>query len=269
MVEAPRIRIITNQLKPFKNKTIIDASGASYKKANVNLIGYTIRKIWFAGKYIYLLLTLNTSTYIIRTHLMMYGKITTENISHLTPFLSLTLDNTTLYWYLSQIKFIDANCDTQLYPTNYNTTCTAKQIVNDSLELMTHDISHPKYNKADHLKFLETYTQSHQNEIITDLLLDQRAFPGVGNILQQEALYRCRILPTTPVKDANLNCLIDALVIVSNLLYQSYLDKQLNKPHQPILQIYHKAYCPLNHKTITQYIGYHVRRTTWCPICQH
>lgn len=271
MVESPRIRILYDKIKFTKNKKIIEASGASYKKSNIDLIGYTIRKWWFAGKYIYFLAINNSNKYMIRTHMMMYGKITiNEPVKpHLTPFLKLTLDDgTTLIWYLSQIKFIDLQCKTDLIPTNYGEPCLAKKIFEDSIQLTHYDVSHPNYDKTLHLKHLEAHIESHPNEIATDMLLDQKCFPGVGNIIQQEALYRCRILPTRLIADVDINCLVDEVKQVVDLLYQSYLDKQLNVPHKPILQIYHKAYCPLGHKTITQKIGYHDRRTTWCPICQ-
>ena len=103
------------------------------------------------------------------------------------------------------------------------------------------------------------------------MLLDQELFPGIGNILQQEALYRCRVLPLSLLRDIKLStidCLIDSLKNVIDALYESYLLKKEGLPRGPILQIYHKSKCPLGHKTITKYIGYHNRRTTWCPICQ-
>lgn len=62
--------------------------------------------------------------------------------------------------------------------------------------MIKYDVSHPEYDYEEHMKHLINGMKFHSNEIVTDYLLDQKYFPGVGNILQQEALYRCKILPT-------------------------------------------------------------------------
>lgn len=279
MVEAPRIRILYDNLKFIKNKIIINASGASYKRLMINLQGYLIKKWWFAGKYIYVNLIDDEKQYVIRTHLMMYGKIiinNSESFPKLTPFLILILDdNTTLTWYLSQIKILDPNCDTDSIKSNY-TICSSKKSITDSYNMMHYDISNKLYNYHAHMKHLLNGIDTYRDDIFVDFLLDQTYFPGVGNILQQEALYRCQILPTKEISKFGTKrelkkivmCLVDGLKIVVNLLYQSYLDKLSNNVHKPIFKIYHKSYCPLNHKTITKYLGFRERRTTWCPICQ-
>lgn len=113
------------------------------------------------------------------------------------------------------------------------------------------------------INVLMTYSQT--------FLLDQEYFPGIGNILQQEALYRCHLLPERIVNKTNQNdfvCIITSLKYVIDQLYQSYINKSKGLIHEPIFQIYHKSKCPLGHKTITKYIGKRNRRTTWCPICQ-
>jgi formamidopyrimidine-DNA glycosylase len=276
MVEAPRIRILYENIKFTKNKIITRASGATYKKFNLDLVGYKIRKWWFVGKYIFThIIKENFPTYVIRTHMMMYGKIVINNNQvvnpKLVPFMFLELDdNTTLTWYLTQIRLLDPYCLNDQIRSNY-TTCSSKEIIDNSIVMMKYDISNRAYNYDTHIKHLKCGLKKHPNDIVVDFLLDQKYFPGIGNILQQEALYRCRIFPTkllSKIDNDMLKCLIQELKNVINQLYQSYLDKISDKPHQPILQIYHKSLCPLGHKTITKYLGYHNRRTTYCPICQ-
>ena len=276
MVEAPRIRILYENIKYTKNKVIVRASGASYRKIGIDIVGYIIKKWWFAGKYMYTHLAHpSLPEYVIRTHMMMYGKIIINDSiqvnSRLIPFLILELnDNTKLTWYLTQIKILDPNCGTDAIKSNY-TTCSSKKSIKDSIQMMKYDITNSHYNELQHIKHLYQGQKKHSEAMVVDFLLNQKYFPGVGNILQQEVLYRCKILPMRPIStidDDLMLCLIDALREVTNQLYQSYLDKKNNKPHQPILQIYHKGYCPLGHKTQTKVIGYHERRTTWCNICQ-
>lgn len=283
MVEAPRIRITYDTIKIIKNKLIIRASGPSYKKTGINLVGYMVKNLWHSGKYIYIYVKNKNHDYVIRTHMMMYGRIILNNsvtFPKLTPFMTLDLTkNLTLTWYLSQIKIIDPKCTISTIKTNYS-ECTFEKSITDSVKLMKYDVSNMAYNRSLHLAHIITGAAKYAANIFVDFLLDQEYFPGVGNILQQEALYRCRILPTnivgmTPKLNIVLSCLIDQLHTISDLMYKSYMAKQNNSPNtqiesppRPIMEIYHKAYCPLGHKTVTKYVGFRNRRTTWCPICQ-
>lgn len=275
MVEAPRIRILCERIQYTVGKTITYASGPSYTKFNFCLINFKIKMWWFAGKYIYVLLQKKSKKYVIRTHMMMYGKIvvnkSTQTNPKLTIFMSLKLDdNTTLDWYLSQIKLLDPTCKSDNLKSNY-TTCSSAILIRDSFTMVTFDISAKFYNNKSHLLHIQKGLKKFKNEIITDFLLDQEYFPGVGNILQQEVLYSCLILPTKLVSDLvksipkSFLCLTVELVNLSNQLYNSYTAVS---PTKSIFKIYHKKMCILGHKTITKYIGYHERKTTWCPICQ-
>lgn len=276
MVEAPRIRITYEKINITKNGKIIHAHGPSYKKIGINLEEYIIRKWWFAGKYIYAYLVKeNSPSYVIRTHLMMYGKIILndeiEVNPKLTPFMILELDNgNKLTWYLSQVKLLDPFCKSDIIKSNY-TTCSSKEVIKYSITMTKYDISHKNFDRDLLIKHIKTNFVEISDDMLVDLLLNQKYFPGVGNILQQEALYRCRLLPTRSVKSVpfeDIECLIDELKKIIDILYEAYLDKGKNMLYKPILQIYHKSACPLGHKTITKYLGYHDRRTTWCPIDQ-
>jgi len=273
MVEAPRIVIIYQNILFAKNKKIINASGASYRKIGIDLVGYIIKKLWFVGKYIFIYLTKNKSSYVIRTHLMMYGRIVINNSivnSKLFPFLRLELDdNNTLTWYLSQIKIFNPRCKTDIIKSNFQ-SCSSYQTIKDSIAMMKYDITNKHFDFESMIKHLIVGLDKNNNDIIVDFLLDQKYFPGVGNILQQEALYKCRINPTKLVSNINidfLKCLVSALRETTADLYLLYKSSGSNNGNT-ILQIYHKKYCPLGHKTITKKLGFRNRRTTWCPICQ-
>ena len=230
MVESPRIRILYDNIRFTKNKKIMKASGASYNKIGIDLTGFVIRKWWFVGKYIfcYLVNEKRKQHYVIRTHMMMYGKITINNQPpinpRLRPFLVLELDDTTiLSWYLTQIKILDPTCKTDMIKSNYQ-YCSSKKTIMDSMELMKYDISHPKFNMEQYRRHLDTGVKRFANDILVDFLLNQEYFPGVGNILQQEALYRCKLNPLKTVNQLAVNqllCLVDKLKEVINQLYQS------------------------------------------------
>ncbi|BCS82914.1 formamidopyrimidine-DNA glycosylase [Cotonvirus japonicus] len=273
MVEAPRIRIIYDRLKFTKGLTIICASGTSYVKLGIDLTNYLIKKWWFAGKYIYFHVIFEEKPeYVIRTHMLMYGRITVNDIdTGKKPFMTIELnDGTILRWFMSQIILLDPYCSDNEIKSNY-TTCNSRQLILDSIKMMRYDLSNRKFNLNLFKKHLKIGIKKYLSDIITDFLLNQEYFPGVGNILQQEALYDCKILPQriiSTISEIEFDCLISSLKKVIDLLYESYVIKLQGKTFGPILRIYHKSLCPLGHKTITKYIGYRNRRTTWCPICQ-
>lgn len=259
MVEAPRIRLIYRSIKKFTNYIIKHAAGTSYKNLT-DLTGYNIKKIWFAGKYFYIGLKNNNSdTIILRIHFMMYGKILIDKehdgSAKVKPNLILDLGSNILYFYFSQIKIVNKDC------------------IKKSIEYMPLDISHYKYdpNKLfDHVKkAIKSYSDT--DTILPDFLLDQDVFPGVGNILQQEALYKCKLSPILTIgdlSDTNIACLINKLHETAMSMYK--LDR-IDAPYTDrfkLYEIYHRGYCPLGHKTTTKYLGKKNRRTTWCSTCQ-
>lgn len=275
MVESPRIRIVYENVKFTEGKHIVAANGASYKKIGINLVGFCIKKWWFAGKYLYALVIFDNITYVIRTHMMMYGRIIinkeTEVNPRLIPFLILDLsDGTNLTWYLSQIKILDPNCETDEIKSNYH-ICSSKSSIKDSIIMQSYDLSNPKFDPELYAKHLNLGIKKNSTEIITDFLLNQAYFPGVGNILQQEALYRCRILPirlVSTLSKVDFDCLVTELQNIIDTLYQLYKRKVEYKSVYPVFTIYHKNLCSLGHKTTTKYIGDRNRKTTWCPVCQ-
>jgi formamidopyrimidine-DNA glycosylase len=281
MVEAPRIRILYEKIRFTKGKKIITATGPSYNKAveqfNLDITDYIIRKWWYAGKYIYVyLIKENHPSYVVRTHMMMFGKIViNDNIivnPKLITFMMWELnDGTILKWYFSQIIFLDPDCKTDVIHSNYTVNCDSAQIIKNSFKMSKFDISHRNFNMTLMIKHIDANWLDLKDDILVDLLLNQGIFPGVGNILQQEALYRCKILPTKTVSEArsDIICLIDELKKVIYSLYKENKNKTQSLARTPTLQIYKKKLCPLGHKTNTKYLGYHNRRTTWCPICQN
>jgi formamidopyrimidine-DNA glycosylase len=269
MVEAPRIRINCESLTKILGQTVLKATGYSYEKFKIDLTNYVFMKIWFAGKYIYFLLKFENEKVIIRTHLLMYGKILTTKLENVKPFMTINCgSNKNIYWYRCQIFIVKFNSSTSLIPTNYGENISVGEILKISHQMARRDISHPNFNKSFTLKNSIVGLEENPKMIATDFLLNQYYFPGVGNILQTEALYRCKVNPLRLlelVTKSDINCLILKLKILCDKMYEAH---KKDLPAFSMLIIYHKAYCPLGHKTITKVIGDRQRRVTWCPICQ-
>jgi formamidopyrimidine-DNA glycosylase len=273
MVESPKIKLLYESIQHIKDNRIKKALGTSYTKYNTDIIDYTISKVWYMGKYIFIYLVHSgKKPLIVRTHMMMYGKILVDispNNTKLKPYMTWQLDSGHLVrWYMTQVTIFGLK-GKNIIKSNYG-DYTSQELIKRALIMRSYDISHDKFDRTQLINVISESLLVVKNDVLTDFLLDQRYFPGIGNILQQEALFRCQILPTRVVGSIsldNIQCLIDSLIIVMNLL-KDHIDKNLGFNYRPILQIYHKAYCPRGHKTTTQYLGYRNRRTTWCPLCQ-
>jgi endonuclease-8 len=238
----------------------------------IDLIGYWIKRWWFAGKNLFVgLKKKGCPLVIIKTHFMMYGRILVNKshpkLPNLKPQMQLVINydgkDVAINWYFGNIKKVGS------------------EFIKESMRMMRFDISHPLFDNDKMIEHLSEWQKKVPDDIMVDFLLNQDIFPGVGNILQQEALYRCKINPYRTAKNltvSDMQCLIDSLREVARKMYShaqivhvdgipeitsnTYLD------NIPTFIIYHKAYCPLGHKTNTKYLGDRNRRTTWCPICQ-
>jgi endonuclease-8 len=193
---------------------------------------------------------------IVRTHFMMFGRLyfNKPHSRDRKPNLQLILDNGEyISWYNASVRItLPEDIDTTIKPQ--------------------YDVSNPEFSADDLLVHAENAIKM-RDEIVVDFLLDQTVFPGVGNIIQQEALYRCKIYPKMNVNQLNkdnLICLIDQLHIVALAMYNFSLNRtdESGPMGKTVFQIYHKAYCPLGHKTIREVLGVKQRQVTWCPQCQ-
>ncbi|XP_029451991.1 endonuclease 8-like 2 [Rhinatrema bivittatum] len=101
------------------------------------------------------------------------------------------------------------------------------------------------------------------------ILLDQRYFSGLGNIIKNEILYMAKIHPLSQgshLKLENVESLLNhALRFSSNWLHNKLQGKRLH------YQIYMKEVCPLGHRVLKESLGPPrglKRLTWWCPECQ-
>lgn len=264
MAEGPRIKAFYSRLKPFEQTTIIAAQGTIKQFVPQQLMGLTITKVSYIGKHLWILLS---NDLFLRVHFLMYGSmyINEKHFRNLSPRLTLLLSNKT------EINFYA--CSIKLFRKE-----ELKQGVNiiGQQEL---DITNEKFNLSLMLNHLETYIKHNPQELVCDFLLNQSMFPGVGNILKNEALFACKISPVRPLKKltvAILKCMITRLQEVANAMFIT--DQMYQKTHamqgwkklqDTVYKIYRKKMCPLCKGAITmKYLGTTHRRTYWCPQCQ-
>ncbi|KAM3930323.1 endonuclease 8-like 2 [Leptodactylus fuscus] len=127
----------------------------------------------------------------------------------------------------------------------------------------TCDILSPEFDKEKALRALSAPRP------VCIILMDQRHFSGVGNIIKNEILFLAGVHPLSlgsllPVE--TLRALIDHAVSFTGEWLQS---KTRGKPQH--YHIYMKEYCHMGHEVVKESIGppLGLKRLTWyCPTCQ-
>ncbi|XP_019633534.1 PREDICTED: endonuclease 8-like 2 [Branchiostoma belcheri] len=108
-----------------------------------------------------------------------------------------------------------------------------------------------------------------QEKPVCHLLLDQRQFAGVGNIVKNEALYSARLHPMQLGSTLSSEKILELVEAAGNIAKKWAKD---GTPYSPLagLNIYCKKTCPLGHKVQREMLdhGEFTRITYWCSWCQ-
>ncbi len=103
---------------------------------------------------------------------------------------------------------------------------------------------------------------------VCDVLLDQKIFSGVGNIIKNEVLFRIRVHPKSVV--GNLPTKLKAALIREARNYSlDFLKWKRKFELKKHWLIYTKKICPRDHAPVLkEHIGKTKRRTFYCEKCQ-
>lgn len=256
MVEAPKLRIFYNQIKKYKNKYI---KLITQKDKYMFFHNRFLKNIDYIGKHLWLCFDKGY----VRIHFMMYGRIIINKLyKNRKPQISLKIGSDKIHFYSSSIKYYKNEKE-------MNKNKIGKNII---------DISHKLYDKIYHIEYIIKNINKYKNILLCDFLLIQELFPGVGNILKNEALYRCKLNPFSKVKSINkkdIECIINNLHKIVIKMYK--LEKYINDTNFSIIwkqvrdnifKIYLKKTCPLRHKIKIIWCGDKDRKTFYCEKCQ-
>ena len=104
---------------------------------------------------------------------------------------------------------------------------------------------------------------------LTDALLDQLVFPGLGNKIKTEALFRARLHPLRRVRDLTppeARRLMREVAAFARLMYDTFGRSEHIQPH---MQVYRRRTCPVCGGPVTrQDLGELARRNHFCRRCQ-
>ncbi len=248
-MEGPSLVLAAEQLKPFINKTVLEALGNT-KIGKERFLGKTTKDIFSWGKH----LIIQFEDFALRTHFLLWGTFEAEVLGKSVtgdypkkgnPRLLLKFKNGRVTIYNSSLKILE---------TKY-----AKGEYDFSVDTMSESF--------DKEKALQKILQS-PDEFIADVLLDQEIFAGVGNIIKNEVLFIKRINPharVSKIPKVEIENLIEETVKFCFKFYDWRRVFMLKKN----LKIYRKSVCPVcNSKIKVEIMGKRMRKTFYCPICQ-
>jgi len=108
-----------------------------------------------------------------------------------------------------------------------------------------------------------------KDRIIGEILLDQRVFAGIGNILRNEILFRSGIRPDKRISDIPEKRL-KLLIKITKRLSEDFLENKIKgRGIKNLLMVYNSKYCKRCGAKINFYRDKITgRKTFFCPNCQ-
>ena len=239
MPEGPSIVILKEETEQFSGQKIISVSRNTAIDLE-RLEGKIINEIKTWGKH-YLICF---DDFTVKIHLLMFGTYRINERKETTPRLSLVFKDGELNFYTCSVKILEG--DLSLY---YD---------------WSEDVMNIKWDPEKAKQSLEKIPK----QMICDAVLDQNIFSGVGNIIKNEVLYRCRIHPeslTGEIPSDKIEEIIDECSIYS-FEFLEWKKKFELKKHW--LAHTKKTCLRCNLPFIKKHTGVKKRRSFFCTNCQ-
>lgn len=237
-MEGPSLVIATEELNAFNNKKILHA----VVPASIQpLTGKKIIRVESWGKHLLLIFKNQT----LRIHFLMFGSYRINNPrENRIPKMELRYKKDTIYFY----------------------SCAIKEISKEELALYDHstDLMSDEWNHSKALKAI----RKKENVYVCDILMDQDIFSGLGNIMKNEILFRCKIHPEQKVGELLSKEQILLVKESKKYSHDFYEWKKINqlKRHWLIMR---KKICPVcGRKVIKRPTGKLKRLSHYCNYCQ-
>lgn len=223
----------------FIGKKVTSASGSS-KIDMKRLEGKKLDDILTWGKH--LLLCFDGFT--IRVHFLMFGTYRVNETKEAVPRLAMKFGKEELNFYTCAVKMIEEPLD---------------DIYDWKADVMT-DAWDPKAARKK--------LKAEPDTLVTDALLDQEIFSGVGNIIKNEVLFRIKVHPESTVGALPPRKLTEMINEASNYAFDFLKWKREFTLRQHWLA-HTKRTCPRDGAKIhKEYLGKTNRRTFFCEECQ-
>ncbi|XP_066284270.1 endonuclease 8-like 2 [Branchiostoma lanceolatum] len=260
MPEGPTVKKWGTMAGQFLGRSVV-TTGGNTKKVDLQMLqGLCFTDIQVHGKQMFMKFTTDPSSQSsiqvwLRYHFGMWGTLRVNELK--------SLSNSALY----RARFIqDPKPRVVLYFGDEEFLafygCSVQQIEAPLIDEET-DVLLDSFNVEKSTIFLR------QEKPVCHLLLDQRQFAGVGNIVKNEALYSARIHPMQLGSTLSSEKTLELVEAVGDFAKKWVND---GTPYSPMrdLSIYCKKACPLGHKVERDMLGQgeFARITYWCAWCQ-
>ncbi|MBZ4044312.1 DNA-formamidopyrimidine glycosylase family protein [Flavobacterium hibisci] len=239
MPEGPSIVILKEAVQQFSEQKIIDVSGNSSIDI-MRLKNKTIQEFKTWGKHFLICF----DDFAIKIHMLMFGTYRINERKETVPRLRLVFADGEINFYTCSVKILEG--DINLY---YK---------------WEEDVMNENWNPEKAKRSLDKIPK----QMICDALLEQNIFSGVGNIIKNEVLYRCKIHPESVVGQIpkrDIQSLIDESVIYSFQFLEWKKNHELKKHW---LAHTKKTCIRCDLPLIKKYTGTKKRRSFFCTNCQ-
>jgi endonuclease-8 len=239
MPEGPSLIIAKEEMIPFIGKKVLSVTGNS-KIDKERIVSKKLIDIKTWGKH--LLFCFND--FALRIHFLMFGKYLVNAKKDTVPRLSLKFSKGEINLYTCAIKVIEEPLD-EVYDWT-------SDVLNDQWD--------PKKAKK---KLL-----INPDMLVTDALLDQTLFSGVGNIIKNEVLYRIKVHPKNTISALPARKLNEMIREARNYSFD-FLKWKKEYTLRKHWLVHTKKICERDgSKIVKEYLGKTNRRTFFCNTCQ-
>jgi endonuclease-8 len=240
MPEGPSLLIAKEAMISFKGKKVIGISGNS-KTDKERMLNKKLLDIRTWGKH--LLLCFDGFT--VRIHFLMFGTYrVNEKKAGATPRISMQFKSGEINFYTCAVRIIEEPLD-EIYDW-------AADVLSDAWD-----------PKAARKKL-----KANPETLVTDALLDQAIFSGVGNIIKNEVLYRIKVHPKTRVGNLPLKKLNELVKEARNYSFD-FLEWKKEFTLKKHWLAHTKKTCQRDgNRIVKEYLGKTQRRTFFCEACQ-
>lgn len=248
-MEGPSIHLAAEQLRPFVRRRIQSVSGNSTIGIE-RLRRKRVEDIFAWGKH----LVFQFDVFAIRVHFLLWGtfaatvdgqSVTGDYRRSSPPRLVMTFRNGELTIWSASIKFIESDCARAQYD-------------------FTADVLSPAWSARKALGRMRRFPEGQ----ISDVLLDQSVFAGVGNIIKNEVLFRMGTSPFATVAEISPQAR-RAIVHDARAFSFRFLELRRQFALRKHLEIYGRSACPRCGGRVTRRVhGQRQRRSFYCTSCQ-
>lgn len=239
MPEGPSLVIAKEEMISFIGKKVTGVSGNT-KTDKERILKKKLIDIKTWGKH--LLFCFDGFT--IRIHFLMFGKYLVNERKESNPRLSIQFKSGEINLYTCAVKFIEEPLD-EIY-----------------------DWAADVLSEAWDAKAAKKKLKAAPEMMVTDALLDQTIFAGVGNIIKNEVLYRIKVHPKTKIGALPTKQLNDLIKEARNYSFDFLKWKKEYTLRKHWLAHTKKTCARDGDKIVKEYLGKTQRRTFFCNTCQ-